>query len=509
MERVELDDIQGVLVDGYHDRPWGLYLLLRLRPGMVVQARQWLERRRAWACSAATDRRAIDPARPILAFAFTHAGLRAFGLSDQALASFVPEFQQGMDDQRRSRVLGDTGNNAPANWVWGSGPRTCHLLVAAFGTAKLSADLVLDGLASAGRIFELVHDVAAELRPVEPFGFRDGISQPEVEAFASPDRPEPPAWNRVPAGEFVLGYPNVLRVESASPRLRPGEDHTGLLPSWRDGCSDFGRNGSFMVVRELDQDVKRFAALTDLQQAKLIGRWKSGAPLTLSPERDDPLLATRNDHRYYERDRAGLRCPFGAHARRAFPRDGFADPDLGLTPDQAIAQANEHRLLRRGRPYWRACDEHGYARDGSFFICFNTNIERQFEYVQQIWLGGQDVGRSDHELDISLGIPTRLTVPERGLSPRLTLEQLVRVRGGAYFFLPGLKALAFLSRDRPALPLPQAHGGNGSGGRGGNGSSVPVQYQDDGGGVRRPVDGADSAIPYLHDSDGSRVPAMP
>ncbi len=123
----------------------------------------------------------------------------------------------------------------------------------------------------------------------------------------------------------------------------------------------------------------------------MVGRWPSGAPLVLSPERDDPALADPNDFMYAQSDAHGYACPIGAHIRRANPRDSL-DPRPGSP--ESIAVNKRHRLLRRGRAYGpplsveQALSDRDAPVDerGLHFICLNGNIARQFEFVQHTWI---------------------------------------------------------------------------------------------------------------------------
>src|SRR4029450_7095790 len=112
-----------------------------------------------------------------------------------------------------------------------------------------------------------------------------------------------------------------------------------------------------------------------LLAAKMVGRWPSGAPLVLAPERDDPALADANDFGYHDSDPRGLACPIGAHVRRTNPRDTL-DPDPGT--ERSIEVNRRHRLLRRGRSYGSAAT----GERGLFFACLNGNLSRQFEVVR-------------------------------------------------------------------------------------------------------------------------------
>jgi deferrochelatase/peroxidase EfeB len=443
METVELEDVQGIVAYGYVGRPQALYALLRVDGASLAERRRWLERCRAQVRSARVDndqeRRESD--RTTLAIAFSYEGLAQFGLDAESLATFAPGFRQGMAHPHRARVLGDVGDNAPSAWRWGNGAAPVHVFVAAYGSKCAVLEAELQAGFPPG--FVCVHSVCSELKPyvdsagvvhrktfVEPFGFRDGISNPHVEAFGRPALQNAAEQNRVAAGEFVFGYLNQLRRTSLVPALSVGDARGQFAGAKRER---FGRNGSMLAVRELDQDVARFdAENSHPDAAKLLG---------LAPDRDQPDFGSANDFGYYAHDRAGLRCPLGAHVRRSNPRDSFADPTLPTTEAEAVATANEHRLLRRGRPFTRASD----GGQGLFFMCLNTDLERQFEFVQQSWLGSPIFAGLTDERDLATGMRTSFTTPTRAKPERRNLSSYVTVRGGGYFFLPGLRALRYIA----------------------------------------------------------------
>ena len=134
----------------------------------------------------------------------------------------------------------------------------------------------------------------------------------------------------------------------------------------------------------MHQDVAGFRAFLgsdDAEQlaAKLMGRWRSGAPLALPAGADDPSLTAdglRADAFDYTEDPVGYICPRGAHVRRARPRDG--SPTV-----------RRRRLIRRGMPYGQplpdAAGDDGVGR-GLVGIFLNADIERQYEFVQRQWL---------------------------------------------------------------------------------------------------------------------------
>jgi deferrochelatase/peroxidase EfeB len=169
----------------------------------------------------------------------------------------------------------------------------------------------------------------------------------------------------------------------------------------------------------------------------------------LTPNRDDPALASSNDFLYADQDPHGFACPIGAHIRRTNPRDSLVPRKDSLTV------SNRHSILRRGRSYGAPLQRFSTESDdgterGLLFVCANANIARQFEFVQQTWVNSPKFGGLYDDRDPLLGSHGAeggtLTIPERPVRRRLTgLPRFTTVRGGGYFFLPGIRALRFLA----------------------------------------------------------------
>jgi Dyp-type peroxidase family len=471
----ELDDIQGILLRDYVRLAGAGYLLLRIEA--PAAARAWLGALLPRIASARTE-----PTDEAVNVAFSFEGLRALGLDDRTTGLSL-DFVQGMRGPRRSRILGDLGANDPQLWSWGGAQGEApHLVLLLFArddaaVAALLRD-VRSRLAPAG-LRELAaldtHQNRFGEGVKEHFGFHDGISQPAIandtgvrEGVLAPDRPE----NTVAPGEFVLGYRNEFGELPLSP-IVPA-DASGALPPAADGGPgfDLGRNGSYLVFRQLEQHVARFwawvrgaadaapdradAAL--LLAAKLFGRWPSGAPLAAYPDRDPGQYDAANDFDYAQNDPHGLITPLGSHARRANPRDS-----LERTGGAAASriESNRHRLIRRGRTYGAPLDpaldpaKLLFARDdgqsrGLHFLCFNTDIDRQFQFVQSTWLLSKVLNEEDHSSDPILSNRLRgagrFVVQAAPVRRRFQgMPAVVTVRGGAYFFLPGLNALRHLA----------------------------------------------------------------
>jgi deferrochelatase/peroxidase EfeB len=185
----------------------------------------------------------------------------------------------------------------------------------------------------------------------------------------------------------------------------------------------------------------------ELIAAKMVGRWRSGAPLAISPDHDNPTLGAdpnRNNDFTYSDDMEGLKCPFSAHIRRVNPRDALKDD---------LVAVNLHHILRRGTNYGQPLPE-GVVEDdgeqrGGVFLLVGAHIKRQFEFLQSQWITDGDFIRHGTEQDPILGNSQGdgiFTIPKRPVRRRLHgLPQFVVVRGGEYCFMPGLRALKWLT----------------------------------------------------------------
>jgi Dyp-type peroxidase family len=420
-------DLQGNILCGYGRRyPHGLFLLLRVEDR--IRALSWLEHQVSQVTSALPWN---EPPAATLNVAFSFSGLRALGVPDGVLAEFPEEFRQGM--AARFTRLGDTGASHPDRWM--AQLRQIDLLVtvsaqdAAVRDARseaLRAEAPAAGLAVACL---LATDVPSSEE--EPFGFRDGLSQPAIlDPRAGPWRrtsSDPP----VAPGEFVLGYEDEGgTVAQAPPRL--------------------GFNGSYMVVRRLEQDVEGFSGFLAAEAgpdeerqewlaAKIVGRWRDGTPLALCPDAPSPDrhgdLGWLNDFSYAF-DSDGFACPIGAHIRRTNPRDSL---------DRDWRFSNRHRIIRRGMPYATNGDA---GERGLMFACYQASIERQFEFVQSQWcVDGNALGLGSDPDFIAGGPEGKMTI--QGRPPRFVpMRSFVTNRGGEYLFAPGIGGLRYITQAR-------------------------------------------------------------
>jgi Dyp-type peroxidase family len=432
--------------------------------------------------------------------AFTHAGFAKLGLPAVTLAGFAAPFQEGMSEPSRARRLGDDGESAPERWQWGRPEDPVHGLLAVFagdGDADaedwvrieefISSELCSD---HGVRLFTLLDTVASNrTRRKEHFGFRDGIANPRLSGIARQGQDDV-----IASGEFVLGYENEYGKYPMSPEVSATSRAAELLPKAivRDGFRDFGRNGSYLVFRQLSQDVKGLWRYLDSAKskvpdappglagaewlgAKMVGRWRNGTPLSRYPDAPGPQRdEDDNAFAYGEHDDAfGARCPIGSHIRRTNPRDTALpiphDPELSGTPEvesvrnARLALSNKHRLMRRGRAYGEPLDPDyepeamlradDSGERGLHFLCFNANISRQFEFVQSNWAQNPTFAGLSRDPDPLTSCQRRFPFPAatftlQGCPPRRVhgVPRVIELRGGAYFFMPSRSALSYLSQ---------------------------------------------------------------
>ena len=535
------DDIQALVASAFSSLRQCHYLFLHVQD--PARARAWIGARlRDGLVKSVADLGVQRRHQSAVALSFTYAGLAALGLEETRDLPFASLFKSGMADVDRANLFGDR----PAQWHWGDveavappppppppppapptapappraaptgaaqSPVQVHLLAVYFAAdgATLPGCLTKDSLLACG--------LAAAIKPVascpayiqpetaggtksyEPFGFRDGISQPAIRGLRE-TRADTAARlkagdlyeDRVVApGEFLFGHANEYGEVAAGPNAQ------WQPPGRRNAGTSFGLNGSFMVVRQYRQKVDAFEHYVQMQDPtphyaapaahapaahppgcparpapqlpsaaeKMIGRMREGAPLV--PAHAAPT--EENAFRYRLDDATGFACPRGAHVRRANPRDL-----LGWDVESGVVASKLHRLLRRGRTWTDGCK--GGAGDGNsacgnaahrlpqageqrcgaglMFIALNADLERQYEFVQQQWLMNQKFSDLYDEADPILATSAdgtrHFSVPAVPAGKKLNaLPDFTEVIGGGYFFLPGIAALHFIAQG-PAAP---------------------------------------------------------
>jgi len=288
--QVNRSDIQGLVAFGYVKLTLATYYLLRIRDADAA---------RAWCLKSlpvATAEPAPQAPDTALQIGFTPRGLQAMGLSDQTIGAFSIEFNSGIaGDPSRSRRLGDIGASDPASWWWGTPDKLPDMIAMLFAKRDLDSWTRTVQDENWQRAFEVLYRLdTSNMGGNEPFGFHDGISQPAIdwkpEVSSTGDGAD--FSNISAAGEFVLGYQNEYGKYTGRPLIDPADDPERILPAAGDDPSkkDLGRNGTYLVVRQLEQDVSAFwkyldgaaggdAANRDRLGAAMVGRTRAGDPL--------------------------------------------------------------------------------------------------------------------------------------------------------------------------------------------------------------------------------------
>jgi Dyp-type peroxidase family len=434
---LDVSDIQATVLRPRLSPYKGEYVILRVDD--AAQGREMV--RRLIPHVAPADDWWVPTLPGWLGIAFTYQGLKSLGVPAASLVSFPKEFREGM--AARASILNDVGDNAPANWEYPFGSTDMHVALAIYSKDDRSLETVLErarqshhDLPGVSVIYRMKFSELPGGR--NPFGFRDGLHNPHLEG--SGFHAHPGYGPLVKAGEFVMGYPDELGHIATSPEPEV-----------------LRRNGTFVAFRKFHTRVAAFRKYLreqastseeeELIAAKMVGRWRSGAPLVLAPERDDPTLgadADRNNAFSYEDDMQGLKCPFSSHIRRVNPRDALKND---------LVAVDLHYLLRRGTNYGPPLPEGVLEDDGAerggVFLLIGAHLQRQFEFVQSQWMtDGNFIGHGKEQDPIvgngeGDGI---FTIPKRPIRRRLHgLPQFVAVRGGEYCFMPGLRALKWLA----------------------------------------------------------------
>ena len=497
LNNFQFDDLQGLLRYSHGKLTDTCFLLLNVTD--VTKVKKWLEQ------APFTHAKKLEKApETALQIAFSVEGLRVLGVDESVIEDFSDEFIIGMaGEESRSRRLGDIGTNAPENWDWGAKdkelPHIVLLLYAKENGIQAWRNTV------EGESFLEAFSITKELETlhigdIEPFGFKDGVSQPVIdwECKQSTDMHAHEDYSNLMAvGEVVLGYPNEYGLYTPRPLINASVDSFAkdlLSAEDEPHLKDFGRNGSYLVLRQLSQDVPGFWQFLykisdsdmdkcDQLAASMVGRTREGKPLVPKSIKPIPGISTEdeNNHFTYDFDKKGNVCPVGAHIRRSNPRTGDLPPRvtgfvnrlmsmLGFSQKQdedLVASTRFHRILRRGRSYGCLLSPEdaikqnaAVAERGLQFICLSANILRQFEFVQSAWSMSSKFSGLQKESDPLLGNRETLMNGEKtdqfnrpnakGLTEKTHhLPQFVTVKGGGYFFMPGLSAVKYIA----ALPV--------------------------------------------------------
>jgi putative iron-dependent peroxidase len=466
----QFDDIQGMLGTGFGWLHSSRFWLLTIRDGRENDARKWLAGfvRDGLVVSVADVRKSrTHPVEKAAAIAFSYSGITKLGCKETEAHPFPSPFRSGMGSELRELLLRDR----PRQWRWSDVDGTdcvpVHVLIAEW-TPRGAEPLVSDIDEEVFGIIKIDNDPCSfqkkkgdtkeKLR--EAFGFRDGLAQPVIRGLKEEQgavlkqaiRDAGPLYDdRVVApGEFILGFRNEYDELTYCPNVE------GWTGDARHTDGRFGLNGSYLAVRQIEQNVKAFEKFRGTKNGKefcekLMGRRENGLPLSWKGDPDASVSDSQADaFRFRVDDANGFGCPKGAHIRRVNPRDS-----LGVDVKSSIKSTKLHRLLRRGRPYLEKIENEA-PRKGIFFIACNADLERQFEFIHQRWVRNPRFGCLHDQDDPVVGSstsPKAFSIPGLASGEEISLEALTQTLGGGYFFLPGIKALEFIVEHGARPPL--------------------------------------------------------
>jgi len=434
---LDLHEIQATVLRLRPAPYFGTHLLFRVDD--AASGRKFLRRLTPYVDSAADWWKANDP---WLSLGISYSGLEALGLPEDSRQSFPEAFRAGM--AARAPQLRDTGVNDPKNWDVAYRTGQVHIGVSAFSDSEAEWHRIL-GIARqqfegfSGVSVVAMQDFGAQPGDLNSLGYKDGIDQPAIEG--SGVEPLPGQGRPIKAGEFILGYPG----EAGVPLPMPQPDilgRNGTYVGFRKYQSRVGAFNRFLRANGSTEDERELLA------AKLVGRWRSGAPLTLAPDVDNRALGAdphRNNDFNYTNDSRGLQIPLGCHIRRMNPRD---------TALARLTDVNIHRIIRRGTTYGVPYDSNVLSDDdtvqrGAYFLFISAKAMATIEFLQQEWINdGNFIGAGD-ERDPIVGLQEEgatFTIPKEPVRRRVHgIETFNVLRGGEYFFMPSLTALKWLA----------------------------------------------------------------
>ncbi|AZO30445.1 cytochrome P450 [Mesorhizobium sp. M1B.F.Ca.ET.045.04.1.1] len=492
LEELEAGEIQSIFFGPFGALGYAHMLAIRVPEDLpAMQRKAWLD--------FVIDKTSFGdgvPAGRAMTVAFGPDGLRRLGLAggvdDDPLDTFPAAFRHGMGNPERSRILDDTGPDAADKWQWGSAKTPVDAVVICYAEepAALKGEITTTKRKTTGAGMKIVAELPLVVnrspkrdgaksqhagnsgkpersRAYEHFGFADGVSQPIVRGTSRANKGAAP-MHLVAPGEFLFGYRDEHGFYPASPSVEAAQDRTGILSQVRRNRQipgqpppprDFGRNGSFLVVRQFEQHVELFndyckhAAARAAHEtgddaitprwvaAKMLGRWQDGSSLVRNPD-GRPGRGVDNDFALGAEDPQGHRCPLGSHIRRSNPRDS-----LGEDRETQIRIGKRHRILRVGRTYEKK-GRSGKVEKGLLFMCLNADIERQYEFIQQTWVSSSSFQGLVGEKDPTIGARDgggRFSIPSwEKVTVLKDMPQFVTTKGGGYFFMPSRSALRYL-----------------------------------------------------------------
>jgi deferrochelatase/peroxidase EfeB len=384
---------------------------------------------------------------PFINIGITYRGLQALHAEPALIGQLSTTFREGPDPRR----LGDAAGTRSATDTWWEHQfptEDVHCIVhlhVRTDEARESASAHVRELAQESGMTELIPRMDGTVldgrslgRGRLHFGYTDGITHPEISWDDESRTPE-----QLDFREFLLGYAGSAQSAEAA-RVRDGA--YGAFRWIYQDVATFNRflstEGPRLYPDRAPSDAEELLA------AKMMGRWRDGTPLVLSPGGPDPAMARRNDFGYEHDDPDGHRCPFSAHIRVVNPRDQRLHA--------AVATGGVPPVVRRGMPYGPVLE--GIEDDGrdrgiiGIFVC--GDLRRQL-YTLTSWVQRNDfspVYDSNSRVQDALvanramyGAVPQFTIPREGGDATVTLPDFIHTKGTAFLLYASKSALQELS----------------------------------------------------------------
>ncbi|NEO02041.1 MAG: Dyp-type peroxidase, partial [Moorea sp. SIO3I7] len=436
--------LQGNILKG-HGRDYSVHLFLKWIPEQVEPAKQWIK---SFAQTYVTSaRQQADEALKYReqnicgsVFAnclFTRKGYQALGFEPFQIPKDQP-FRMGMKNAQIRESLGDP---EVTEWEQYFREEIHALILIADDNPDTLSKTVEEIKAQLCEVAVIIHQQDGFIlrnnkrQVIEHFGFVDGVSQP---LFLKRDIVNAQTkdcnfslWDpRAPLDIIVVKDPNGKKTDSY---------------------------GSYLVYRKLEQNVKGFredkkqlantlGINNDLAGALVVGRFPDGTPVTKSKVPTSTLTNNFN----YQDDFPATKCPFHAHIRKTNPRGDTGRVESSPGFDEALAMEKNHRIARRAMSYGEN-DPNQTPETGSglLFLCFQANIENQFNFIQARW------SNPDRFVQVGVGSDPLISKPKinqkwpkqwgEAETEDYGFKLWVSMKGGEYFFAPSLSFLTCLA----------------------------------------------------------------
>jgi Dyp-type peroxidase family len=268
-------------------------------------------------------------------------------------------------------------------------------------------------------------------------------------------------WNR-----DVVRVAKALKVipeETPAPRQKDKNDPNSkaeTMAQWMDRVLPTKKEHLTEEEIRTNEEKRRKIKLVD---ASAMGRFKDGQPVVLSdhPSSDPNRIGSEQNDFNHAGDSQGSKCPFFAHTRKTNPRGDTANNEIlplpGLPEEKRLEEEKMHRIVRRAINYGTLPSEVPEDNAGLLFMCFQANLNDQFNFMQKVWVKDPNFVKRDVGTDVVIGLekkendrsveetyqwPTNWNTQEK---TKVGFKHWVTMKGGEFFFAPSMSFLKDLN----------------------------------------------------------------